>query len=207
MEFATMALIILLQSFDGLGIQDFLLGIKDPKDAHRVYSGFESDWYGKWGKKIGYLIMIASFSSNIWDIGNFAVVFFRRCKDRNYKLNLKKDPEDPDDDEPNSKIKIQSELEKLYMSKEFDGEKAYSRMMSILFFIILYSSGLPSLYVVGFLFYTVTYCVNKLLIFKYYTKSRTLTRTIPLYSQSFFFYGFLIHFACGLFMMTNPQII
>ena len=106
MEFATMALIILLQSFDGLGIQDFLLGIKDPQDAHRVYRGFESDWYGKWGKKIGYLIMIASFSSNVWDIGNFAVVFLKRCKDRNYKLNLKKDPEDHECDEPNSKIKI-----------------------------------------------------------------------------------------------------
>ena len=36
MEFATMALIILLQSFDGLGIQDFLLGIRQESRIQKM---------------------------------------------------------------------------------------------------------------------------------------------------------------------------
>jgi hypothetical protein len=48
---------------------------------------------------------------------------------------MKLDPEDNDDDAPNSKIKIQADLEFLYTGKEFEGEKAYSRMMSTLMVI------------------------------------------------------------------------
>jgi len=36
-------------------------------------------------------------------------------------MNLKKDPDDPDDDEPNTKLKLQSELEELYKGEEFEG--------------------------------------------------------------------------------------
>ena len=72
-------------------------------------------------------------------------------------MNLKKDPEDEDDDEPNTREKVQADLEKLYMGQIFKGEKAYSRMMSTLFVILLYSSGMPIIYVAGSVFYAVTY--------------------------------------------------
>ena len=42
-----------------------------------------------------------------------------RFKDRSFKMSLKQDPEDEDDDVPNSRIKIQADLEKLYTGKEF----------------------------------------------------------------------------------------
>ena len=45
-----------------------------------------------------------------------------RLFDRGFKMNLKKDPEDEEDDEPNTKKKIQDELEELYMGEEFEGD-------------------------------------------------------------------------------------
>ena len=80
-----MALIILLQSFDSFGIQNALLGISnEDEQSTRVYKGFESDWYSRWGKKIGYLILVASFSSNFFDLCSFLWVFILRFKDRKY---------------------------------------------------------------------------------------------------------------------------
>ena len=49
-------------------------------------------------------------------------------------------------------------------------------MMSTMFVIQMYSSGMPILYFNGLIFYLVTYCVNKFLLIYYYQKSRTLTR-------------------------------
>jgi len=62
------------------------------------------------------------------------------------------------------------------------GGKNFSRMMSTLLVIVCYSSGLPVLYIMGFIFFTTTFIVSKLLMFKFFQKSMTLNRVVPLYS-------------------------
>jgi hypothetical protein len=89
------------------------------------------------------------------------------------------------------------------MGKIFKGEKAYSRMMSTMFVIQMYSSGMPILYLNGFVFYTVTYWANKVLLIYYYQKSRTLTRTIPLFTMDYLKYGLLLHMLAACLMLTN----
>ena len=56
-------------------------------------------------------------------------------------------------------------------------------MMSTLLVVVCYSSGLPVLYIVGFMFFGATYLVNKVMILKFYTKTNTLNRVVPLYSM------------------------
>jgi len=58
---------------------------------------------------------------------------------------------------PNTTQKIQEDLEDLYTGRGFQGEKTYSRMMSTLFVILMYSSGIPILYLIGAVFYVVNY--------------------------------------------------
>ena len=120
-------------------------------------------------------------------------------------MNLKKDPEDEDDDDPNTRKKVQSDLESLYTGLPFKGEKAYSRMMSTFFVIITYSSGMPVLYLVGIIFFIMTYAMNKLLLFKFYQKSLTLNRVVPLKSMEFLSTGIFMHMIIGCFMLTNPD--
>jgi hypothetical protein len=69
----------------------------------------------------------------------------------------------------------------------------------------MYSSGMPFLYLNGFVFYVVTYWVNKFLLIYYYQKSRTLTRTIPLFTMEYLKYGLLLHMVMGCFMLTNKE--
>jgi hypothetical protein len=130
-----------------------------------------------------------------------------RFKDRGFKINLKKDPENPEDDAPNTKIKTQISLEHLYTSKKFEGEKAYSRMMSILFLVLFFSSGIPSLYILAFIFYASTFAVNKVLLMKFYARSTSLTTTIPKSAHVMLKYGLLAHMVCGSFMLTNPTVL
>lgn len=77
-------------------------------------------------------------------------------------------------------------------------------MMSTLFVVLMYSGGMPIMYAIGLVFYIVTYCVNKFLLINYYKKSRTLTRTVPLFSMDFLQYGLFLHYVSGFFMLTNP---
>lgn len=147
---------------------------------------------------------MSSFVVNSKDIVKFIITVIKRFRDRSFKMNLKLDPEDEGCDKPNTKIRIQSDLETLYTGKEFKGEKAYSRMMSTLFVLLMYSSGMPILYLIGTVFYIVTYWVNKFLIIYYYKKSTTLTRTIPLFAMDFMKYSLFMHSIVSLLMLTNP---
>lgn len=69
----------------------------------------------------------------------------------------------------------------------------------------MYSSGIPILYLNGFVFYVVTYWANKFLLIYYYQKSRTLTRTIPLFTMEYLKYGLLLHMVMACFMLTNKE--
>ena len=77
--------------------------------------------------------------------------------------------------------------------------------MSTVFVILLYSSGMPILYFIGMIFFGVTFWVHKLLILKFYQRSRTFNRTIPLFSQKFFKLGLAVHIIGATFMLTNPE--
>ena len=81
---------------------------------------------------------------------------------------MKKDLEDEDDDEPNTKINIQKDLNELYTGGNFDGAGVFSRIMSTLMVLLSYSSGMPVLYIIGAIFFLFTYIVNKAVLFKYY---------------------------------------
>mmetsp|Transcript_5131 Transcript_5131/g.7847 ORF Transcript_5131/g.7847 Transcript_5131/m.7847 type:complete len:137 (+) Transcript_5131:5435-5845(+) len=77
-------------------------------------------------------------------------------------------------------------------------------MMSTLFVILMYSSGMPILYVVGAFFYMFTFYTSKMLIIKFYRTSTTLSRTIPRYTIYALDFAIIIHLATGCVMLTNP---
>lgn len=204
MEFINMGIIFLFISMDPWKTTDkLMLGTVTSKE---VVDDYVPTWYMGTGKSICLFLFVSAFMTNAKECLVFIYVSFKRFKDRSYKMYMKLDPEDEDDDMPNTKTKIQSDLENLYTGKEFQGEQAFSRMMSTLFVIQMYGSGMPIMYFIGAVFYTLTYLVNKLLIIKFYKKSRTLTRTIPNFSMEFLKYGLLLHMANACWMLTNPEI-
>ena len=67
----------------------------------------------------------------------------------------------------------------MYSGPEFEGEAAFSRMMSTLFVILLFCSGMPFLYVIGAVFFMITYALEKFFILYYHQRSKTLKRVVP----------------------------
>ena len=92
-------------------------------------------------------------------------ISFKRLKDRGFSPQIKKDEEDEDDDEVNTKMTNQEDLNNLYTGETFEGGSSFSRMMSTLMVLLTYSSGMPVLYIVGAVFFFMTYYVQKLVLF------------------------------------------
>ena len=103
-EFINMGLIVLITSFDRLGIREFLMS--NLVDDIKVYKGFESQWYMEQGNKICIVIFMSSFLINSKEIGAYLLAELRRCRDRRFKFNIKLDPEDEDCDKPNTRIRV-----------------------------------------------------------------------------------------------------
>ena len=70
---------------------------------------------------------------------------------------------------------------------------------------MMYSSGIPILYIIGFVFYLATYLINKFLLIFYYQKSRTLTRTIPIFTIQYLKYGMMLHVLTSIFILIEPS--
>jgi hypothetical protein len=149
---------------------------------------------------------MSSVATNLQEVNAYIKAEFTRFIDRGCKKSFKKDLEDEDDDEVLTKKKNQEELDQLYTGEIFLGEKTFSRMMSTFFVIITYSSGMPVLYLVGILFFVMTYAINKVLIFRFYQKSLTLNRVVPLKSMEFLSTALFMHMIIGSFMLTNPTL-
>lgn len=79
-------------------------------------------------------------------------------------------------------------------------------MMSTLLVIMTFSSGMPALYVIGIFFFSLTYLINKMVLFKFYQKSLTLNRVMPLEGTSVLNLSIVIHMLFACFMLTNPSL-
>jgi hypothetical protein len=99
-----MGVIVLITSFDRLGIREFLMS--QLVDDIRVYNGFESQWYMEQGNKICIVIFMSAFLINSSEIGAYLLAELKRCRDRKFKLNIKLDPEDEDCDKPNTRLRV-----------------------------------------------------------------------------------------------------
>lgn len=202
LEFFNMGVSELIKGFDPSPFSDFITGSTE----RTTYKGFESQWYRVIGMSICLTMIQSALFTNITEAARISKIFVKRLKDRSFKLNIKKNQEDSDDDEVNTKQLTQDDLETLYTGEKFEGDKSISRMTSTLLVCLAFSSGMPILYFIAFAFFFITYLTNKVMLMQYYQKTNTLNRVVPMYSVYKFKIGIFFHMYFGIFMMTNPSI-
>lgn len=112
-----MAIIVLITSFDQMGVTEAMLG--EYAEDNAVYNNFSANWYMDYGNQICIFIFMSSFVINSAGIYSYLRVETFRCYDRKGRMNLKLDPEDEDCDRPNTRQRVQSRLEELYTGQEF----------------------------------------------------------------------------------------
>ena len=66
---------------------------------------------------------------------------------------------------------------------------------------------MPALYIVGFLFFSISYLVNKIGLISYYVKSTSQSGALSSASKTIFFLSLIVHVSIGLFMITDPNLI
>lgn len=88
-------------------------------------------------------------------IGAFVGIFIsgiKRCWDRKCTCNQRK-----------TRRRVQEDYEKLYMGPEFLIEIRYSQIIASFYILMIYSAGLPLLYLIGMFQTFVLYWVDKYL--------------------------------------------
>ena len=131
---------------------------------------------------------------------------FNQFLDRSYSWNIKKDLEDDNNDDPNTKLETMDELIELYKGSEFEGDAVFSRFGSTLVICLMFCTGMPCMYIVAFIFFFLTYLVNKYMLFNYYLKVTSLDRVIPNVSMPFVTIALYGKMILGIFMLGNTNI-
>ena len=67
-------------------------------------------WYYDVGSVMVIILLLNCFFRNFIDLSFFARKLYNQASDRGFKKNLNRNPEDPDDDEPNTKKLVQEDL-------------------------------------------------------------------------------------------------
>lgn len=80
-------------------------------------------------------------------------------------------------------------------------------MVSTLVICIMFSAGMPALYIVGFFFFTSAYFVNKVGLISFYLKSTQMSNALSSASKIIFFLSLPLHIIFGLFMLTDPSLL
>jgi hypothetical protein len=102
--------------------------------------------------------------------------------------------------------RMRKEFLELYIGPEFAMGIRYSQILTTIFVILLYSPGIPILYVLCFIFFFITYWLDKILVLRVY---RTPPQ-INLYMTKLFiillFLGVILHLGFSIWMYGNKYI-
>lgn len=95
----------------------------------------------------------------------------------------------------------------MYTGEEIKASVVYAGYFTALWGVLVFSSGLPVLYFVGFLTYFTQYWVYKFLLMKYYKKTVSFDDQLPIFTMKYFKVGIFFHILVAGFMFTNKALI
>jgi hypothetical protein len=145
-EFINTAVIILLVNFR---LNFYLYGI--PIIAGQ-YSEFSVDWYKMVGSTIILTMLLRLVTPHIITCGNILITGCKRWYDRKWTLDRQK-----------TRQVLQEDYEEINSGSEFTLDSRYASMLTTIFMVMMYSPGMPMMYVIGFAYFFITYWTDKAL--------------------------------------------
>ncbi|CDW73927.1 UNKNOWN [Stylonychia lemnae] len=100
-----------------------------------------------------------------------------------------------------------SEYENVNTGSEFLMEFRYSSILAQLYIILMYSPGMPLLYLIAFASFFLTYWFDKFFLLKCYRKPPSHTIDLSSSTVSLMYYALVFHFIIGLYMYSNITIL
>jgi len=132
-------------------------------------------------------------------VAPFLYYFFIKIKQGCDKRNL----------EPGKKTKkvTRKDYINLYLGPNFDMGRRYSQILVTIFVVLIYSPGMPILYVCAFLFFLICYWVDKILLLRFYRSPPKIDLFIAKLFDVIVLAGLILHYCFAIWMYGNDSIL
>jgi hypothetical protein len=110
-------------------------------------------------------------------------------------------------DECETKQMFQDELNELYTNKMVEVFYLYSWFFTNLLVYLMFGGSMPIMYILGSIFFLLSYLSYKFLFIDYYRKSYGFSEEVPLYSVKLMKWAIFFHLLMILFMYTNKRLL
>jgi hypothetical protein len=95
----------------------------------------------------------------------------------------------------------------IFIGPYFEIDTRYSEILTAIFICLLFSSGMPILYLILFFRCLITYWVDKILVFKFYRKPRFFDLGISRNFMVIIMIGLVIHYLISIWVYGHPSFI
>ncbi len=95
----------------------------------------------------------------------------------------------------------------LYLGPNFDMGSRYSQILVTIFVVLIYSPGMPILYVCGFLFLFICYWVDKILLLRFYRSPPQIDLFVAKLFDVIILAGLILHYCFAIWMYGNETIL
>jgi hypothetical protein len=228
-EMEQMYIRILILSYVNIGVLLLLVNMDAFQDPDALFLGFlpilngeftdmDSDWYSKLGVTISFSLVLGIFTPHA---SYFFFAFLTMClrrvdsgwrglEDMSRAEEIKEaggDPNDPNTIDVHTGKLIQDDLNALWTGEEIYSHYVYASVYSYLWVVLMYSTGLPVLYVCAFFFFMIFYWAYKWLLLKYYKRTEKFNQRLPIQATTNIPVGLVIHLCFGSLMISNSQML
>lgn len=173
--------------------------IHDWKDSFPLFTGefqdLDPNWYSEVGTTIIFCMILNVFTPHAIALLEYLYIATKRCLDSCCAKNKI------------TKLKNRREYESLYLGPEFEIGARYSQILTTIFIILIYSSGMPILYVCTFICFFLTYWIDKFLILRFYRTPPHIDLYISRFFSILILLGIIIHYCFGIWMYGNKSIL
>lgn len=169
------------------------------------FGDLNSEWYGKIGVTISFSMVLSIFTTHISYFAFAAIPIAFRWLDNGCRSleEMKKEDADKEAVDMHTKSLIQDDLNALWTGEEIYAFYVYAAVYSYYWVVMMFSTGLPLLYVCAFFFFLSFYWVYKLLLLKCYKRTEKFNESMAQQAVINFPIGLFIHLFFGSLMISN----
>jgi hypothetical protein len=195
----TAFLVVLISGNISIFTADAQNAVSFDLERARLFSGtiadFDSTWYRLVGSGIASTMVINIAALNAPALVAWAQTKIIRCLDRGCTLDMTR-----------TKQKMQISLEALYTGPQMMLEERYSALLVIFTVCIIYSGGMPVLWIVGFFSFLVAYSADKWAFLRLYCSPPKYGPSLARAATDMLPYMILVHTLLAAWSYSEPSL-
>jgi len=175
-----------------------LQSIKNSIPDFPLFTGDYSDLTSSWFNNVGATFLFYMFLNILTPHSNSLIQYLTKVIMRQCDKQINKWKK-------YTKKKSRKEYIDLYTGPEFNIGMRYSQIMTTIFAVLIYSSGIPLLYLCCFLFFVLTYWIDKWLVLRLYKSPPHIDLYVTKLFNIILLFAIIIHFVFAIWIYGNEN--